>query len=71
MFQLYVNPASVEVEEEKYRHYFPGKQEAEIEKALIELAVRDDGSFFDGKKFAFTLSRSHRYAVNFRERKRL
>jgi hypothetical protein len=71
MFQLYVNPASVEVEKEKYLHYFPGKQEAEIEKTLIELAARDDGSFFDGKKLAFTLSRSHRCRANFRERKRL
>jgi len=25
------------------------------ETTLIELAARDDGSFFDGKKFAFTL----------------
>jgi hypothetical protein len=54
-FQLYINPASVEDEDGKYRQYFPGNQEAEIETALIELAARDDGSFFDGKKFAFTL----------------
>lgn len=54
-FQLYINPASVEDEDEKYRQYFPGNQEAAIETALIELAARDDGSFFDGKKFAFTL----------------
>jgi hypothetical protein len=54
-FQLYINPISVEDEDGKYRQYFPGNQEAEIETALIELAARDDGSFFDGKKFAFTL----------------
>ena len=54
-FQLYINPASVKDEDEKYRQYFPGGQEAVIETALIELAARDDGSFFDGKKLAFTL----------------
>jgi hypothetical protein len=54
-FQLYINPASVEDEDEKYRQYFPGNQEAEIEMALIELAARTDDSLFDAKKFAFTL----------------
>jgi hypothetical protein len=52
-FQLYINPASVE--DEKYLQYFPATQEAAVETALIELAARDDSSFFDGKKFAFTL----------------
>jgi hypothetical protein len=54
----------------KYWQYFPSNQESEIETALIELAACDDGSFFDGKKLAFTLqelqnhltARGHHYS---------
>ncbi len=64
-FQLFITPAAIEDENGQYNHYFPGPQEAQIETALIALAVLDKDSSFDGnKKFAFTLRQLEVYLAS-------
>jgi len=54
--QLFITPAFVEDGDGQIKNFFPGLPEKQVEAALIELAVQDKNTFFDGKKtLVFTL----------------
>lgn len=53
--QLIIAPASVEDDDGQHRHYFPGRQEKQVETALIALAAQNENVFLaKEKKLIFT-----------------